>query len=550
MAGQEETYDFVIVGSGGGSTPAALVMRDAGKRVLIIEKEPHIGGTSAYSGGVIWIPDNHIGKDEGDGDSFERSRTYMDAVVGPVSKASTSARRDAFIREGAEMIRYLESKGMKFVNAHWPDYYDPKPGGLREGRSLAAPVFDVNRLGKWGSKLAGHPLTSTAPVSSVEAVHLFTATKTLRGKFVAARIGARVMLNKALGKKIRGAGNALQGRLFEIVLREQVPIWTDTPVKDFIVENDRVVGVVAERNGQPVRVRAEIGVLVNAGGFSRNREMREKHQPKPTSTEWTQVSPGHTGEMILAMERLGAALDVMDDSFWLGCSFAPDGTFMGMHSPNDIGKPHCIVVGDDGKRFANEANSYMEFGQRMYAAGAVPAWAIFDSRHRRTYPWGVMVPGMTPKSAFDSGYMKKADTLAELARICNIDPQGLADTVARFNGFVDTGVDEDFQRGASRYNQYYGDPTVKPNPNLGAIEKPPFYAVQIVPADVGTAGGVVCDEHSRVLREDGSVIQGLYATGISTATVVARSYPGAGSSVGPSMTFGYIAARHAARANA
>jgi 3-oxosteroid 1-dehydrogenase len=550
VASQEETYDFVIVGSGGGSAPAALVMKDAGKRVLIIEKEPQIGGTSAFSGGIIWIPDNHVGKANHDGDSFELSRTYMDAVIGPESRASTKERRDAYVREGAAMVRYLETKGLKFVDAEWPDYYDPKPGGLTHGRSLAVPVFDINRLGAWADKLAAHPLTSMMPVSSAESVHVFTATKTIKGKLYAARVGYRAMLNKFFGKRIRGAGNSLQGRLYEAVLREQIPIWTESPVRDLIVENDRVVGVVCERNGQQVRVRAELGVLLNAGGFARNKEMREKYQPKPTSTEWTQVSPGHTGEMIQVCERLGAALEVMDDSFWLAVSYAPDGTFMGMHSPNDIGKPHCITVDAKGKRFANESTSYMEYGQKMYQAGAVPAWAIFDSRHRRYYPWGMFAPSITPKSAFDSGYMKKADSVAELARLCDIDPQGLEETVARFNGFVDTGVDEDFHRGESAYNNYYGDPTVKPNPCLGKIERGPFYAVKILPGDVGTAGGVVCDENSRVLREDGSIIQGLYATGITTATVVGYTYPGAGASVGPSMTFGYIAARHAARVNA
>ena len=253
------------------------------------------------------------------------------------------------------------------------------------------------------------------------------------------------------------------------MLRQKIPIWTETPVKDFIVENNRVVGVIAERNGEPLRVRAGLGVLLNAGGFARNKEMRKKYQAKtPISTDWTQVSPGHTGEMIQAAERIGAAIDLMDETFWLACSFYPDGSFGGMHSPNDIGKPHCIVVNKKGRRFANEATSYMEFGHKMYEGDAVPGWAIFESRHRKYYPWGLFPPRITPKSAIESGYLKKASTLEGLAKACDLDATVLAETIKRFNGFCKTGIDEDFHRGESVYNQYYGDPTVKPNHNLGA----------------------------------------------------------------------------------
>jgi 3-oxosteroid 1-dehydrogenase len=550
MTATEDTFDFIVVGSGGGSVPAALMMKEHGKSVLIIEKEPQFGGTSAFSGGVIWIPNNDYINAEGAGDSHERSRTYFDTVVGDVGPASTPARRDAYIRYGADMLRFLVKRGMKFHHAHWPDYYDGEPGGLVDGRSLVAPLFNVNELGKWAKKLARSPFTTMVPVGSDEAVRLYTAKNTLKGKILVARIALRIMQNKLLGKEIRGAGNSLQGRLYQIAFREGVELWTDSPVKDFVVEDGRVTGVLAQRNGQTVEVKARLGVLINAGGFARNLAMREAYQPKPTSTDWTMVSPGHTGEMIQTVQKLGAAIDLMDESFWLACSFLPDGTAAGMHSPNDIAKPHCITVDAKGQRFANEANNYMEYGQKMYQAGAVPAWAVFDSRHRKTYLWGMLPPGMTPNSVLENGYLKKADTIEELARICGIDPAGLAATVKRFNGFVAKGVDEDFHRGDSAYNRYFGDPVVKPNPCLGTIEKGPFYAVAIYPGDVGTAGGLVCDENSRVLKEDGSPIPGLYATGISTATVMGRSYLGAGASVGPSMVFGYIAARHAVGANA
>jgi 3-oxosteroid 1-dehydrogenase len=253
--------------------------------------------------------------------------------------------------------------------------------------------------------------------------------------------------------------------------------------------------------------------------------------------------------MIQAAMALGAQTDLMDEAWWMGTSMLPDGSNGGMHTPNDIGKPHCIVVDKHGQRFVNESNSYMEFGKAMYTAGAVPAWAIMDSRHRNSYPWGLALPGMTPKKLVEQGYFKKAATLAELADLCGVDPAGLVATVERFNGFARSGVDADFHRGESAYNRYYGDPTVKPNSCLGTIEKGPFYAVELVPGDVGTSGGIMTDEYARVLKADGSVIPGLYATGNSSAAVVGRVYPGAGASVGPSMTFGYIAALHAAGAN-
>ncbi|HEX7856345.1 MAG TPA: FAD-binding protein [Sphingobium sp.] len=548
-AAATQEFDFIIVGSGGGSVPAALVMKDQGKTAVIIEKLPVFGGTSAYSGGVIWIPNNHIGNPDGSKDSPERARRYMDTLAGASADTIIPQRRDAYVRGGPEMVRFLEAKGMKFLDAEWPDYHDEMPGGRPSGRSLSAPLFNANELGDWAPRLAQYAMTTDIPMSSPEAVHLFVAKKTWRGKVIAAKIAGRIILKKLFGRDLRGAGPALMGRLFQIARREQIPVWTDTPVHDLLVEEGRVVGVRCMRNGQAAELRARLGVLINAGGFSRNREMREQYQPKPTSVDWTQVNPGDTGEMIQAAMRAGGAIDFMNEAWWLPSSFHPDGSIAGFHSPNDFAKPHCIVVGKDGRRFANEASGYMEMGQRMYAAGAVPAWAIFDSRHRQTYPWGTIMPGRAPKKHIESGYLKQSDTLAGLATRCGIDPVQLSATVSRFNSFAKAGVDKDFGRGESAYNHYYGDPTVKPNPNLGSLEKAPFYAVAIYPSDVGTAGGIVADEYGRALREDGSVIEGLYVTGNSSAAVMGRCYPGAGSSIGPSMVFGYLSARHAAGAN-
>ncbi len=544
---QEDVFDFIIIGSGGGSVPSAMVMKEAGKRPLILEKQALIGGTSAMSGGMLWIPNNDHLKAAGVNDSHEKARTYMDGLIGDPGPASTPARRDAYIRESGQMIRFLEGKGLRMRHAGFPDYYQEVEGAVPEGRALVPHLFDYRALGDWADKIPRHPMTSL-PTVGPEAAKIQTGT--IEGKLIALKLGFRMFLNKYLGRQIRGFGGALVGQLMYIAKKAGIPIWTETAVEDFLVENGRVVGVVARRDGKRIEVRAELGVLVNAGGFSHNLEMREKYQPKPTSTKWTQVNPGDTGEMIEAVMKLGAATDLMEEAFWLSCSFFPDGTTAGMHSPNDIGKPHCIVVDSKGKRFVNESVSHMEFGQKMYAAGSVPAWAVFDSNHRNKYPWGFIPPLITPRKFIDSGYLKTGKTLEALATACGIDAEGLKATVARFNEFARKGVDEDFGRGSTAYHHMTGDPRNKPNPSLAPLDSGPFYAVALWPSDVGTCGGIVTDENARALRPDGSVIQGLYVTGNSSATVMGHMYPGGGVSIGPSMTFGYIAARHAARLNA
>ena len=545
MAAQEE-FDFVIVGSGAGAIPAALVMQEHGRSAVIIEKQGVVGGTSAYSGGVIWVPDNDHLNAAGGGDSPERARIYFDAIVGDPLPSSSPARRDAWIREGKKMVRFLERKGMKFFHSGMPDYYDG-PGSQAVGRGLATPLFNIRELGDWEKRLSVPETGPRMAMHIMEGVTILSMKKTWRGKFVGLLLGYRKLKEKLFGQKLSGGGTALMGRLLQIALREKVPIWVETPVQDLIVEGGRVSGVIAERDGERIEVRARLGVLINAGGFSHNDRMRETWQARDARAEWTFVNPGDTGEMIEAVMKLGAATDQLDESFWFPCSRLPNG-MLSMHTAGDIGKPHCITVNAAGERFVNEANPYMEFGKRMHETGAVPAWAIFDSRHRRDYFWGMTPPGFTPQAFLDSGYLKKADTLEEIARLCGIDPAGLARTVERFNGFAQSGRDEDFRRGESAFNRYYGDPTM-PNPNMGAIGKAPFYAVEIHAGDIGTCGGIVADEHARALRPDGSPIPGLYVTGNSSAAAGGRFYIGAGAAVGPSMAFGYIAAKHAAGVN-
>lgn len=546
MSGWDEEADLVIVGSGGGSLVAAIAAADAGRKPLVLEKTDKVGGSTSMSGGVLWVPDNPVGRRAGVKDSQDQARAYLDALVGDVGPSTSSARKDMFLRMGPQMVDYLERKGLKFLHAEgWSDYHDELPGGQPRSRSLTMEIFDANRLGPdWEPRLRRGPFD--IPVRGVETRRLQLMKRGMSGKIAAAGLGLRMLRGKLMGKRYVGMGAAIQGRMLKAAFRHDVEVRLENQVCDLIEEDGRIAGVVVRVGGKERRIRARDGVLINSGGFARNAEMRRAYGPQPSSVDWTNANPGDTGELIEIARAHGAATDLMDQAVWLVTSLQPSG-FRAFHVL-DIAKPHTIIVDKAGKRFLNEGQSYMANGQAMYAHGAVPAYAILDSRHRDWYPWGATPGGKTPQQWFDSGYMKKADTIADLAAQCGIDPSGLAATIERFNGFARTGKDEDFHRGDRAYDRVFADPSVKPNPALGAIDKPPFYAVEVFPGDVGTYGGIVTDEFARVLRGDGSVIPGLYATGNATASVTGKTYPGAGASIAASFVFGWVAARHAAGA--
>lgn len=539
----DEEVDFVIVGSGGGSMAAALYLKSIGKDPLILEKTDKIGGSTAMSGGVLWIPNNPLIAREGLSDSEEAGRRYLDAAVGDdAGPGSTAARKSAYLREGPRMVSFLESQGMKFIRTDgWSDYFDNLDGGFPRSRSLGAPMLDARDMGPLFDRLRLGPMAMPLPTDQTRNITL--ATRTPRGMWEGVKLLWRLRKAAKTGKPMLSFGGALQGRMLMLADKAGVPIRTETGVVELVEQAGRITGVVAEHRGRTLRIAARDGVMINAGGFSHNAEMRKKYGPQPSSTEWTNANPGDTGEMIEIAERHGAALDLMDQAWWVPGTLPPHGEIY-MHV-TDLSKPHCIVVNRHGKRIMNESQSYMANGHALYA-NDVPAFVIMDSRHRKRYAWGTMPPGKTPPEWESSGYMKKADTIAGLARQCGIDPAGLEAEVERFNGFAKTGTDLDFHRGERAYDNWFGDPWVKPNPNLGAISKPPYLAFEMVPGDVGTAGGIVTDEYARVLRADGSVIPGLYATGNSTASVMGRTYPGAGASIGASFVFAWIAAQHAA----
>ncbi|MBO9723538.1 MAG: FAD-binding protein [Novosphingobium sp.] len=556
MAQFDESFDWVVVGSGAGSMASALLMKQAGKSVLILEKAPWIGGTTAKSGGVMWIPNNRF-MDPGE-DSFEQACRYLDAVVpdGEDSPGTSPERRRTYAREAPKMLDFIVSQGvaMERGSRFWPDYYDELPGGVKTSRTVTAAPFDKNALGKgWAGKLRQG--FAEVPVRLDDAMKLPFARHSWAIRKILFKTAVKIVAGKLTGKHWVTAGAALQGRMLKAVLdRQAAEIRTDSPVGETIVEDGRAVGVVTVRDGRPWRVGARLGVLMNAGGFSQNQAMRDRYMPG-TRAAWSNGIESDTGDMHLELERHGAILAQMDQMVGFQMSEAPgwDTDYVKPGTQGTTGKPHAIQVDQTGVRYLNEGGSYEAFCEAMLLRNrthpAIPSWAILDRQYMDEY--AVAGKGKARKNMakwLASGWMREAESLEALARQIAVPEAALAATVARWNGFVRDGRDEDFHRGERAYDNWLGDPFFKDGPNacMGTIEKAPFYAIPIVPGDVGTYGGVVCDSDARVLRSDGTPIEGLYACGVSTASPMGRVYPGAGASIGPSMTFGWIAAKHAA----
>ncbi len=552
MSGFDETFDFVVAGSGGGSRCAALVARAAGKSAVVLEKTSLIGGTTARSGGVLWIPNNPFMAAAGVPDSLEAATAYLDHVVGDRNDTpgASPARRRAFLVEGPRMLDFLIRQGLKFSRiANWPDYYDEAPGSSVPGRTVVADLFDANTLGD--AKKLLRPNFLTLPVPLEDALKLPHVKKSWDAKKALARMGLRALYAKLTGKNYVTAGAALQGRMMAAALKAGAELRVNTPVRELIVEDDRVVGVVTERDGKPWRIGARLGVLVNAGGFALNQQMRDTYMPG-SSIQHTSVSEGDTGEMIQEMMRHGAAIAQMDA--YVGSPLAlPPGAENWPIKPGVQGltaAPHAILVDQSGRRYLNEGGSYTEYCRRMEEHNretpAIPSYAIFDNRAMNNVMIAGTMPGSKkPAEWTEKGFLHSAETIEDLARSLKIDPAVLRSTVDRFNGFVVRNDDADFHRGARAYDRWLGDPFNKPNETLGEISEGPFHAVPVIPGDVGTLGGVVTDDRARVLREDGTPIAGLYATGVSAASVMGRVSPGSGVNIGPAFVWGFIAANDA-----
>jgi 3-oxosteroid 1-dehydrogenase len=555
VADFDETYDFVVVGSGGGSMCSALFMRSIGKTVLILEKTDLIGGTTARSGGVMWIPNNRFMKQDGVEDSDEKAMTYLDAVVDDTdAPGATRERRLTYVQEGPRMIDFLVAQGIKLRRVgYWPDYYDEAPGSSEQGRTVIAELFNVNELGEAKSKLRPNFLQMELKLD--EGPDIATFRRSWKGKMTMARMIGRTIVSKLTGRHLVTAGGALQGRMFQAALKAGVEFRTGAAVKEVIVEDGRVVGVRAVVDGRETRIASRSGVLINAGGFARNQAMRDKYIPG-TSAEWTNSAEGDTGDMHLELQRIGAALAQMEERVGNQMMTPPGHKGLNPMIQGDLAKPHAILVDQSGVRYMNEGGSYMKFVQGMLARNkvvpAVPSWMIVDAQYMRTFMLAGTMPGSKKPDAWTrDGWMRVGATPEALAAACGFDPVVFKGTLDRYNESVARGRDEEFGRGDRAYDRWLGDPVVgkKTAATLGTIKEGPFYALPVLPGDVGTFGGVVTDTHARVLREDGSVIQGLYATGNTTASVMGRTYPGAGSSLGPSFTWGYVAAKHAANAD-
>jgi 3-oxosteroid 1-dehydrogenase len=549
----DETFDFVIVGSGAGSMCAALVMRQAGKRVLVLEKTDLLGGTTAMSGGVMWIPNNRFMKAAGVEDSYEQALTYLDALAEGETDVpgATRERRLAFLQEGPKMLDFLEAQGVKLRRLPlYPDYYDA-PGHCETSRTVVAELFDQNKLGPFKAKL--RPNFVPLPAAIDEAMQLPWMKHSKEAKKTIGRVMFRLLTSKLMGKSLVTGGAALQGWTTKAALKAGAEIRLNAPVKQLLVEGGRVVGVVAEIDGRERRIGAKSGVLLAAGGFSRNQQMLDKYITG-AKVAWTNTAPGDTGDMIQAAIGLGAAVGQMSERVGQPVGLPPGKPAAAiMHG--DVTKPHAILVDQKGARFMNEAQSYVEISRGILQhapkkSPGTPAWLVVDSQYLNRYMFaGTMAGAKKPQAWSDEGFLKTGETIEALAEACGIDPAALRATVDRFNGFVRQGKDEDFRRGERVYDRWLGDPFRSGvEQALGAVEQGPFYAVQIYPGDVSTFGGLVTDAQARVLRADGSPIAGLYATGTTTASVLGRRSAGAGASLGPAFTFAYIAAKDAANA--
>ncbi len=558
----DEEVDVVVVGSGNGALTAAVTAHDGGAQVLIVEKAPLFGGTSASSGGGVWIPNNRYAKAAGVQDSPQDARDYLEHVS-PPGKIRPEL-LDAYVERGPEMIDYLHNNTnwVRYVSLeHYPDYFPEAPGGKTGHRSMEPEVIHADELGEAFERLASaHPQTQMPGGVSFTQVEGQIVLAALPG-WIKLSVGLvlKYLLDFPLRFKTRRDGRLTMGpagvaRLYLACRDRNIPMWLESPMLDLVEQDGRIIGCTVKRDGQIRRIKANKGVILAAGGFERNQSMREQYLPNPTQTEWSAANLYNTGDAIKAAIDKGAATHQMDWAWWFTTAVIPGKTKAHM-SQVEKGLPGCITVNSKGQRFSNESQNYVTFVNDMLRESqngnpCIPCYMIFDAEFRAKRPIAAallqssMMPDwLVPKSWWTPSFLTKADTLEELAEKVGIDRDGLLETQKKFNEYARTGKDLDFQRGDSNYDRYYADPEYQPNPCLGAIQKPPFYCVTLYAGEMGTAGGLVINCDGQVEREDGTPIEGLYACG-NTSTALLPSYPGPGATLGPAMVFGYLAGKH------
>jgi 3-oxosteroid 1-dehydrogenase len=550
----DHSVDLLIAGSGGGGMAAALAALDSGIEPLVIEKQALVGGSTGLSGGMVWLPNNPLMRADGIQDSHEDGLAYFDDVVGDIGEPSSLARREMFLTAGYEMINFLLRKGVRLVRCPgWSDYYPNHKGGNEAGRAIEGIPYDAAALGNWSDKIQPSMAKSyggfVLKTNELRAVQYFNRSS--RAFAVAARVFARTRAAKLRRQELLTNGASLIGQMLKalIDMRGEPPIWTEAALQDLIVDDGRVIGARVTRNGASLNIEARKGVLLAAGGFSRNADMRRRYGgDQPNDGRWSIANAGDTGEVLQTAMRLGAKTDLLDEAWWLPSIFIADGGDAARALGSGRQRPGAIYVDGAGRRFCNESNSYVEVGKAMYANKAVPCWMVFDEGYIHRYVSGAnpFKKRSLPEELIERGAVLRGNTIADLAGQMEVPADALVQTVKRFNGFAAKGLDPDFGRGQSAYNDCLGDPGYRTNAALGPLDKAPYYATRVVPADVGTCGGLVANEYAQVLDENDRVIEGLYATGNITATVMGRNYLGAGGSIAYTMVFGYVAARHAA----
>ncbi|WP_019408252.1 FAD-dependent oxidoreductase [Pseudomonas psychrophila] len=555
--------DVLVIGAGAGGLSTAIVAKKAGLDVIVIEKADFFGGTTAFSGGVLWIPDNHLGKAQNSGDSPDLARTYLRAEAG---KHYNAPAVDAFLENGPKMVEFFERETcVKFVPTLYPDYHPDAPGGLAIGRSILAAPFDIRELGADMKRLRP-PLKTITFIgmmfnsSNADLKHFFNATRSLTSFiYVAKRLGThmREMVMYRRGTQVT-SGNALAARLAKSALDLGIPIVTGVAARQLLKEKDRITGVLASGAQGEFRIDARRGVVLASGGFSHDTQRLREAYPhvKRGGEHFSPVPDSNTGDSLRMAEAVGGQVDIclQAAAAWMPVSKVPtgDGEFTAFPHLLDRYKPGIIGVDVAGRRFTNESNSYHDVGEAMINNDATRSqtamWLVCDARTLGKYGLGFAKPSPMPLGTLlRNGYLLKGRTLAELALKAGIDGPGLEQTVERYNQGASVGKDVEFGRGTTAFNRFLADPQHKPNPCVAPIGAGPYYAVKLVMGDLGTFDGLRTSTVGEVLDQKNSPIPGLYAVGNDRASIMGGNYPGAGITLGPIMTFGFITGRHLAK---